>query len=227
MTDATPGASLPGARKPRDKTETRPTGANPTTNSLSEAVHGFVLPEAIEKYQDGVQLPIHLFTPVDITTDPMTYQMKVVPGGTPKWVVDAVVDDSDKIILTVPAGKLVVPVLVVASFKTTATAGTRKLLCSIGDGTGILMTYVGGNNNENASTENIVVWSFGTTMSGTVGAGYGYLYDGTVTDTASNMTSYPSITLLAGYTIRVWDVGVVDAAADDLTVVLHYIQYDA
>ena len=59
----------------RRLTETVPSGSNPAVNPLKEAVHGFVLPEAIERYHDGVLLPTHLITPLDITTDPMTYTM--------------------------------------------------------------------------------------------------------------------------------------------------------
>jgi len=64
-----------GAGERRRRTETTPSGANPSVNPLRDAIHGFVLPEAIEKYQDGVQLPTHLVTPLDIRTDPMTYTM--------------------------------------------------------------------------------------------------------------------------------------------------------
>jgi len=35
------------------------------------------------------------------------------------------------------------------------------------------------------------------------------------------------IILTAGMYIRVWDSAAIDAAADDLTVVLHYVEYDA
>jgi len=37
---------------------------------------------------------------------------------------------------------------------------------------------------------------------------------------------FPDVILTAGMAIRVWDLTAVDAAADDMVVVLHYIEYD-
>jgi hypothetical protein len=76
MADALPGASLPEARK---VTETTPSGAKPIVNKFREDVHGYYFPEAENRYHDGVLIPSHFFTPLDVNTDPMTHTMPCVP----------------------------------------------------------------------------------------------------------------------------------------------------
>jgi hypothetical protein len=223
MTDATPGASLPGARK-RIETETRPTGANPTTNPLSEPVHGFVLPEAIEKYHDGVQLPIHLITPVDITQNPIKYEMAVrtVPGGTPTWVRDAAANNSDKT-FTVPAGKIWDIQAILTQLNTTATVGNRYLVVTISNGTALVWTALP---TAAIAASKVAVTEVSCGSIGTLTTARPSLITGTAAD-ISVSEGGPRMILPAGFVIRAYDPSAIDPAADDLIVVLHYIEYDA
>jgi hypothetical protein len=219
-------ATLGGPGGPRKVTETRPTGANPSTNPLSEAVHGFVLPGAIEKYQDGVQLLIHLMCPVDITQNPMKYEMAVrtVPGGTPKWVYDAAVDDSDKS-FTVPTGKQWKMRYLAYSLKATATVGNRLMQMKITDGTNPIYPGYYPNTNLAASAYGSVIVSFGSVTPNAPTTRYGLDYANT--STVNYVEVYPEMTLTAGFIIRCWDSAAIDPAADDMAVSIHYIEYDA
>ena len=130
--------------------------------------------------------------------------------GTPAWVRDATANDSDKS-FTVPAGKVWRLISVFASMSTTATVGNRTLVVSITDGTNIVYR-------SNA---------FGNQAASTT-----FLYN-LFPESISQLTTgvqfqpIPGELLTAGYIIRVSDYAVIDAAADDLTVVLHYVEYDA
>ena len=51
-----------------------------------------------------------------------------------------------------------------------------------------------------------------------------------LTTANANIANYgplPDFILPAGYVIRIYDVAAIQPAADDLVVVLHYIEYDA
>lgn len=130
--------------------------------------------------------------------------------GTPKWVRDAALNDSDKTMLTVPAGKQVEIIAVQATFITTATVGNRALVLSITDGTNeVWLSYI------NIQAANLTyVYQWAPLLPNDVTATY-----------LSN--PIPALVLRAGYVVRVYDSNAVDAAADDLTVVLHYVEYDA
>lgn len=145
------------------------------------------------------------------------------PGGTPKWVYDATTNDSDKS-FTVPTGKRWDMREVHAELTATATVGNRQLAVIITDGTNTIMTaiktsnvaatqtgvtnlYFGNGPSNNTTNTNNPLLSTGTPT-----VGYGMTVSNTM--------------LLAGYVIRAYDFNAVDAAADDLTVVLHYIEYD-
>ena len=140
--------------------------------------------------------------------------------GTPKWTRDAALNDSDKS-FTVPVGKRWAVASVVAQLTATATVGGRVVVCTITDGTNI-------------------VWvspRVGAAASATAGLLLGQGHNPSTAartslaitnDTNTNVAELPiGMVLNAGYVIRVYDSAAIDAAADDLTVVLHYVEYDA
>lgn len=131
--------------------------------------------------------------------------------GTPTWTRDAAANDSDKTILTVPAGKIAEIRSLSVALTSTATVGNRNILIEIGDGTNVVGRY---------------------TVNVNQAASLTYYYDFTPGMTRFATAPYlqnniPASILLAGYTVRVYDSAAVDAAADDMTVVLHYVVYDA
>jgi len=144
------------------------------------------------------------------------------PGGTVKWVRDAALNDSDKS-FTVGTGKMWELLYVAAHITTTATVGNRSIIIYITDGT------------------NIIWKGFGTaavaaSQNGTLYTDFG---DGAIRDTnlhfgiagtsidISLTTWGPKVYLPAGYVVRIFDLNAIDVAADDLTVELHYIEYEA
>ena len=130
--------------------------------------------------------------------------------GTPAWVVDATLNDSDKS-WTVPAGKVRVYNYIFAYLQTTATVGNRVMRVSITDGTTEIFRFSA--DNLAASLTGRFCW-----------------FVGGIDDPAASVDShcaFPELCLLPGYVIRVYDSAAIDAAADDLTVALHYVEYDA
>jgi len=72
-------------------------------------------------------------------------------------------------------------------------------------------------------TEKRLLWAASLT--------YTYLYMsgmGTPAGAGTQTLPFPSgLRLTAGCSIRVWDVNNIDAAADDMTTVVSYVEYDA
>jgi len=137
--------------------------------------------------------------------------------GTPTWTRDATLNDSDKS-FTVPAGKLWHMKLVHAGLTATATVGTRLLQMRIAaDGTNSLGIF--GQVSVTASQSGAVNYGFNSVFDDAVVAQVGY----------NNMQNIgcSEVILTAGAVIRVYDQAAIDAAADDMTVVLHYVEYDA
>ena len=137
--------------------------------------------------------------------------MKEYPWGkgTPTWVRDATLNDSDKS-FTVPTGKVHDLKFVYVQFAATATVGSRTVAVVITDGTNEVLRCTAGSQVTASATARFI---FGqTTMDG---------YTGTTSE------PLPGCLLPAGYVVRVYDVSAIDAAADDMTVVLHYVEYDA
>lgn len=148
-------------------------------------------------------------------------QMKVEPGGTYQWTRDATANDSDKT-FTVPAGKKWLLLDIVAEITATATVGNRSLRVDVGNGVAVLWVAV--------ATGSIAATQVGTMYceQGFGAANTSIRLGPSVTSTSvSASQNMPPMMLLPGYTIRVLDRNAVDAAADDLIVVLHYIEYDA
>ena len=133
--------------------------------------------------------------------------------GTVNWLRDATANDSDKS-FTVPAGKIWDVKKIHIQLVTTATVGNRMLAVNIAaDGTNYL-------------------YMFGATAQAASLTRYYLLGCVTVSDdfTTATFTTAQDIgpTILpAGAVIRVYDSAAIDVAADDLIVVLHYVEYDA
>jgi len=150
--------------------------------------------------------------------------MKEYPWGkgTPTWYRDAAANDSDKS-FTVPTGKVRRLLSVHAEIECTATVGNRVLSVTLTDGTNTLWT--------SRVTGSIAATQFGAIL----------IYPEATTDATNLMRKlsntgnvnvsliYPCapFVLPAGYVLRVYDAAAIDAAGDDLTVVLHYVEYDA
>jgi len=142
--------------------------------------------------------------------------------GTPKWTRDAATNDSDKS-FTVPAGKIWDLLSVQATMVNTATVGNRKLTMTITDGTDVVLVAPAGS-----------VPASGAPMFQATGGNYSLLqlqrFDSLANATTGGITiaGLPIPCLLpAGYVVRVYDAAAIDAAADDMIVVLHYVEYDA
>jgi len=152
-------------------------------------------------------------------------ETRVTPGGTIKWVKDDTTNDSEKT-FTVPAGKRWDVLSVYAEITCTATAGNRVLNAAFTTGATRILTGP----KSAAITAN---------QKGTYLVNDGALVGTDVNNLPLLDTSTPNIAvyagtfpaggmrLLAGYTIIVGDLTGVAAVADDLTVVLQYIEYDA
>lgn len=132
--------------------------------------------------------------------------------GTPKWLRDATLNNSDKS-FTVPAGKYWDIKAVFNTLVTTATVGNRVLRVRIKeDGTTTDIETVG--SPQAASTTVRYVVGFSGSLP-------------TAPSSAAVVATVPSMILPASAVIQVLDTAAIDAAADDLTVVLHYVEYDA
>lgn len=131
--------------------------------------------------------------------------------GTPKWARDATLNDSDKL-FTVPPGKCWVVTSVRMHILTSATVGNRVV--------NIIYNYDSTNVGWQVYFPNIPA-STNVHYAGVAGIG------GMTATFNLGLLALPWVVLPAGATVRVYDSAVIDAAADDLTVVLHYVEYDA
>ncbi len=135
------------------------------------------------------------------------YAPATVPLALPSesLVNDATADDSDKT-FTVPASTVWEPFFIYVELVTTITGGNRKMRLEIGDGTDL--------------------WWFKEwtpTQAGSITRHYfaapvlpdDAAFDG---DDRARMELEPRFALGAAWTIRLFDVNAVDAAADDMTV---------
>lgn len=145
------------------------------------------------------------------------------PGaGQVKWVLEATPNNSDKS-WTVPAGHVWEMIWIHAELTTTATAGNRVLRLQITNGTDAVANL----NTSGSTAASKTVCSrinFGGGCFSTTGLEYGTRLSGVNPDAAYNQ-SVGRMLLPAGHVIHIWDAAAIDAAADDLSVVLHYIDY--
>ena len=138
------------------------------------------------------------------------------------WQRDVVANDSDKT-FTCPVDKLWSLFLVEGCIATTATVGNRIMTVIISDATGAIWST--------PNSGNIAASSNGQVITGAqipVGTTATRRTDG-VAGLAAVQINHPlpsPFYMTAGQTIRVYDAAAIDAAADDMSVVLHYIEYD-
>jgi len=143
--------------------------------------------------------------------------------GTPTWVRDVTANDSDKS-FTVPAGKMWEPFYVIAQLTCTAVAGNRTLRIEVTNGTNNIWQSWASVAGATGTGQTLVHFTGSHLASGTTQE---YALDSTSVVNSGCQDSGPKLYLPAGYGIRAWDLGAVDAAGDDLIVILHYIEYDA
>lgn len=149
----------------------------------------------------------------------MKGKVKTTPAGTPTWEHDATANDSDKT-FAVPAGKRWHLCYIAGDIINTATVGNRVVQILITDGTNNLwVSYRSGS--VPASEAGQLFFSNGITRDANARS---RLSAPTSAANVSITGGLPILTLDAGSTIRVWDIAAIDAAADDLTVVLHYLE---
>jgi len=148
----------------------------------------------------------------------------VTPGGTPKIEREATTNDSDKT-FTVPTGKTWKLNSFVIDYTCSATVGNRNVVVSISPG--------GANNWSTPSTAIAPTASQHAIIEAYPGAVYTNTAaqvpspSGIVCDIGVRFPMPPEYYLPAGTTIRALDVATIAAAADDMTVILRYIEYDA
>ena len=141
--------------------------------------------------------------------------------GTPKWVRDATLNDSDKS-FTVPDGKIWDVQYVRARLVCTATVGTRLMNVRIKPD-GSTVQFITPNVSATASQSSVLMLGVGVTsttnlLTNDVGDGVN----------ASLIWSMPRMPLIkAGGVIQVIEYAAIDAAADDMIVDLYYVEYDA
>lgn len=148
-------------------------------------------------------------------------QYRIAPGGTPKVTVDATLNDSDKS-FTVPTGKVWILNEIWADLVATATVGSRVFVIMITDGT-------------NTIYRSVPITVTASQKGSEVISPYFANYSSSIpTRQLDNTTNNAQVTMFvplqplkAGYVIRVYDSAAIDAAADDLTVVLQYTEYEA
>jgi len=131
--------------------------------------------------------------------------------GVPTWIRDATANDSSKD-FTVPTGKRWHLKCVNALLATTATVGNRVLRVTI-----------------RSPTTEMYVSPYSASL--VASASYNYAWApacAALSGASANSTiCIPDFILPEGYIVRVEDTAAIDPAADDLTVVLHYVEYDA
>jgi len=143
--------------------------------------------------------------------------------GTPKIYRDGTLNDSDKS-FTVPAGKLWKINAIYAQLNCTATVGNRELVAYVSDGANVILGF-GTNVSVTASQVSVMRLRTGQGAYATTATVY-LTAPQNLAEAGVNDGLPTDFYLPAGYIIRVYDVAAVDAAADDLVVVLHYVEYD-
>lgn len=184
---------------------------------LKNNVAGTSFTEPIKELQvpsretpDGNRVPVTPVIVMDPVANPIIPFTNVPWGrGAITYVRDATADDSDKILLTVPIGKVAVVNTLYVNLITTATVGTRNPLLQITDGTNtVFLVYAG-----TQAASLTVDWNFGAGLP-------------SVTTGVFRSSGLPTLYLPAGYVVRFYDSAAIDPAADDMITVLEYNLYD-
>ena len=147
--------------------------------------------------------------------------------GTPIWVLNNVANDSDKTAITVPGGKIYDLKFLEAVIDCTVAAGVRALTVIVTNGVATLSVLAAEAVAASARGRIRLVNTGLATTSASANAPLVPDYAAGLTDTVSFFGSLPDpCLLLPGYTVRIYDQAAIAAAADDLVVALHYIEYD-
>ena len=133
-------------------------------------------------------------------------------------------DDSSKDFIC-PADKIWTPLFIEVSLKATATVGNRSISMRLFNAANALIMTIRSGGNIAATQYGTVLYVFGASPSADATAVLDLT--GTAVATTSLMMGSPSLYMIAGQYIRVFDQNAVDAAADDMVVSFHYIEYDA
>jgi len=146
--------------------------------------------------------------------------------GTPTWNRNATTNTSTRT-YTVPTGKIWSLRYLYNEIVTTATVGNRVLIVQVGNGTNVVwVSRITGN--IAASSRGAIEIRFKESApltSATPGNTVDLAAANSITQKIFD--SAPEMIIPAGYTVRVWDYAAIDAAADDMITVIHYIEYDA
>lgn len=146
-----------------------------------------------------------------------------VDGGSAVFLRDATLNDSDKS-FTVPSNKIWRLRYVHCDITATATAGSRNLIALVSDGTDVLFTSGRTGNIAAGQTGCLKVCMGGGLL--TTSTNFVPMLSGAVPNVSLGIGFQHEFDMLAGYVIRVCDIAAIDAAADDMTVVLHYEELD-
>lgn len=144
--------------------------------------------------------------------------------GTLTWTYDATANDSDKS-FTVPTGKVWKLLAVQFHIAATATVGNRLMAFVVTDGTNIIFT--------GPAFTNVAASQTGSYHGAPGLADQTTVVPRRMSDGVSLATSGGTFGLSSemylneGYVVRIYDGAAIDAAADDLIVALHYIEYDS
>jgi len=145
-----------------------------------------------------------------------------IPGGQVVNSHDYTLNDSDKS-FTVPPDEIWELIGVTLEIVATATAGNRVLKVIITDGTNTLWTSYPSANIAANTAGQLLVNTNGTREA--TARAYFVTPANTVASSVCDGQLPRGLKLLPGSVIRCYDSAAIDAAADDLRVVLHYIAY--
>jgi len=137
-------------------------------------------------------------------------QVVTRPGGTIKVTRDATANDSDKL-FSVPTGKIWEVLSVFVELTTTATVGNRYVIVTVQSAGAVVYQFYRQEAHAASTSANYMFAPFLTTV------------------TTGNYRYFPlgKVMLNAGEGIRVYDGAAVDAAADDMTVSITCLEYEA
>lgn len=141
--------------------------------------------------------------------------------GVPNWARDDTTNNSDKS-FTVPTGKVWDMKMLLASFVASADVGNRILLVTITDGTKVIWA-----SRPSAAIAATTAASYYINTQATDANTRRLISDVGTASAVAGGDIWPRLLLMAGYVVRIYDAAAVAVAADDLTVVLHYMEYDA
>ena len=145
--------------------------------------------------------------------------MKEYPWGkgTPSFVYDGSLNDSDKSFAT-PAGKYRLIKAIYASFVSTATVGNRILTIEVTNAAGTEVYWRAQSVSIAASqTRYIHAGAVPMAVVSAFGGNNSVYYE----------MSVPELILSPGEILRVYDSGTIDVAADDMIVAINLVEYDA